>query len=134
MINLKVLKFKIDDPGEKTIYAISRALGKVGCQLEELEASFEITPDIEYYIKKNSRHPKLITLSTQNMIIPGWTIELDDFLSNSTSLKLGFPSTVNPDIDLGRVIASHMTAHLTHLDMSDLLLSILKNTKPPYPV
>ncbi|GJJ09717.1 hypothetical protein Clacol_003941 [Clathrus columnatus] len=79
------------------------------------------------------RHPKLITLSTQNTVIPGWTIESDDFLPNLTSLALAFPFNVDADINQGRVITSNMAARLTHLDMSDLLLSLLKEHKITLP-
>ncbi|GJJ09720.1 hypothetical protein Clacol_003944 [Clathrus columnatus] len=88
--------------------------------------------ELEYIIHLRSffiRHSKLITLSTRNIIIPGWTIEADDFLPNLISLGLVFPLTVNPDISLGRVITSNMAARLTHLDMSDLLLSFLKKAR-----
>ncbi|GJJ09722.1 hypothetical protein Clacol_003946 [Clathrus columnatus] len=232
MSNLKVLKFSIEGSIEKTICAISRALGEAGCELEELETNFLLPPNMKYFFKRSgaikgsqgcllfckhwpslkkciiapsgsypnsdfnsglqmllnapnlthmymnssgvspsilsacwpnlehlticcgvefqrgkteteyilslrtffSRHPKLITLSTQNIIIPGWTIESDDFLPNLTSLRLAFPwGFNNHNINSGSVITSNMAGHLTHLDMSILLLSFLKKHRAPLP-
>lgn len=76
-----------------------------------------------YYLRTFlCRHSKLITFSAERALRPGWATEWDNFLPNLKSLE--FTSYSSPNVP---IIPTRIAERLTHLRMSAVLHSVLKD-------